>query len=46
MTKEVIVAALTAVGVFGAALFFVVCGVISFVRDCVFDDEDEDEEEG
>jgi len=43
MTKEVIVAALTAVGVFGAALFFAVCSVISFVRG--MDDEDEDNEE-
>lgn len=32
MTKEVIVAALTAVGVFAAALFFAVCGVVAFVR--------------
>lgn len=32
MTKEVIVAALTAVCVFGAALFFAICGVVAFVR--------------
>lgn len=44
MTKEVIVAALTAVGVFGAALFFAVCSVISFVR--AMDDDDDNEEDG
>ena len=43
MSKEVLVAALTAVGVFGAALFFAVCSVISFVR--AMDDEDEENEE-
>lgn len=32
MTREIIVAALTAVGVFGAALFFAVCAVVAFVR--------------
>ena len=43
MTKEVIVAALTAVGVFGAGLFFAVCLVISFVR--AVDEDDEENEE-
>lgn len=44
MTKEIIVAALTAVGVFGAGLFFAVCTVVAFVR--AVDDDDEDEEDG
>ena len=44
MTKEVIVAALTAVGVFGAALFFAVCAVVAFVR--AMDGEDENEKDG
>ena len=44
MTKEIIVAALTAVGVFGAGLFFAVCSVISFVR--AMDDDDDNEEDG
>ena len=43
MTKGVLVAALTAVGVFGAALFFAVCAVVAFVR--AIDDEDEEDEE-
>ena len=45
MTKEIIVAALTAVGVFGAALFFAVCGVVAFVR-AVDEDDEEDEDDG
>ena len=45
MTKEIIVAALTAVGVFGAALFFAVCGVVAFVR-AVDEDDEENEEDG
>ena len=43
MTKEVIVAALTAVGVFGALLLVVVCDVTAFTRD--FDDEENEEED-
>ena len=45
MTKEIIVAALTAVGVFGAALFFAVCAVVAILR-AIAGDEDENEEEG
>ena len=43
MTEEVIVAGLTAIGVFGAIVFFGVCAVTAIAR--CFDDDVKEEEE-